>query len=134
MVAAPVSPLERQQLESLRGPQATYWHRIRFELVGREAARAGAARASSTSAPEPACSATGWPPTHPELAYSFEEPSDVLRDSLVRRFGDAAEVDPDAPIPDGTLVAMLDVLEHIADDAAALARALGADGARHARW
>ncbi len=42
MVAAPVSPLERQQLESLRGPQATYWHRIRFELVGREAARAGA--------------------------------------------------------------------------------------------
>ena len=43
MVAAPVSPLERQQLESLRGPQATYWHRIRFELVGREAARAGAA-------------------------------------------------------------------------------------------
>ena len=56
-----VSPLERQQLESLRGPQATYWHRIRFELVGREAARAGRA-ASSTSAPEPGCSGTGWRP------------------------------------------------------------------------
>ena len=44
----------------------------------------------------------------------------MLRDSLVRRFGEAAEVDPDTPISNGTLVAMLDVLEHIADDDAAL--------------
>ena len=74
-------------------PQATYWHRIRFELVGREAARAR--RRAILDLGAGAGLLGDWlATTHPELAYSFEETSDVLRDSLVRRFGDAGRGRP----------------------------------------
>lgn len=120
MVAAPVSPLERQQLESARAARATYWHRTRFELVRREAARRGARGVLDIGAGAGLLGA--WlAAERPGLRYQFEEPSPVLRDHLVARFGAPAELDPAAPIPPGTLVAMLDVLEHIDDDAAALA-------------
>ena len=133
MVAAPVSPLERQQLESLRAARATYWHRTRFELVGRRGRAPRRHARCSTSAPAPACSATGWPTERPELRYRFEETVAGAARPLVARFGAAAEVDPHAPIPAGTLVVMLDVLEHIEDDAAALAGAARPDGARRRR-
>ena len=121
MAAAPVSPLERQQLESARAARATYWHRVRFELVGREAMRLGATAVLDIGAGAGLLGV--WVAAHrPQLEYRFEETSPVLRDHLVARFGAGAESDRDAPVPARTLVAMLDVLEHIDDDAAALAR------------
>ena len=121
MAAAPVSPLERQQLESARAARATYWHRARFELVGREAMRLGATGVLDIGAGAGLLGV--WVAAHrPQLEYRFEETSPVLRDHLVARFGAAAESDRDAPVPTRTLVVMLDVLEHIDDDAAALAR------------
>ena len=121
MAAAPVSPLERQQLESARVARATYWHRARFELVGREAMRLGATGVLDIGAGAGLLGV--WVAAHrPQLEYRFEETSPVLRDHLVARFGVGAESDRDAPVPTRTLVVMLDVLEHIDDDAAALAR------------
>lgn len=120
MVAAPVSPLERQQLESARAARATYWHRVRFELVGREATRLGATGLLDVGAGAGLLGV--WIAAHrPELEYRFEETSPVLRDHLVARFGAAAGSDPDAPVPAQAMVALLDVLEHIDDDGAALA-------------
>jgi SAM-dependent methyltransferase len=119
-MAAPVSPLERQQLESARAARATYWHRVRFELVGREATALGATGVLDVGAG--AGLLGGWVAAHrPELEYRFEETSPVLRDHLVARFGAAGESDPDAPVPSSTMVVLLDVLEHIDDDAGALA-------------
>lgn len=119
MVAAPVSPLERQQLESARAATATYWHRARFELVAREAERLGVASLLDIGAG--AGLLGSWLAVQrPAWRYRFEETSTVLRDELVSRFGTAAASDRGALIPAGTMVAMLDVLEHIDDDRAAL--------------
>jgi hypothetical protein len=120
MVAAPVSPLERQQLESARAARATYWHRTRFELVGREATRLGATTVVDIGA---GAGLLGrWTREHrPDLEYRFEETSSILRDHLVEQFGSPAQSDHAQPIPSSALVAMLDVLEHIDDAAGALA-------------
>jgi hypothetical protein len=116
-----LSPLEHQQLESARAARATYWHRTRFELIAREAERHGATGLLDIGAG--AGLLGSWVAAHrPELMYRFEETSAVLREHLVARFGSPARSDPDAPIPTRTMVALLDVLEHIEEDAAALAR------------
>ena len=120
MVAAPVSPLERQQLRSVRAARPTYWHRTRFALLADQARRFGVTAIHDLGAG--AGLLGDWLAVEqPALTYRFEEPSPVLHDALVARFGAAAAVEPDEPIPAGTLVAMLDVLEHIEDDAGALA-------------
>jgi SAM-dependent methyltransferase len=116
-VAAP-SPLEHQQLEVAADP--TYWHRVRFELVIGEARRAGCRRVLDFGA------GSGMlgdyvHHNHRDLAYSFTETSPVLRARLVERFGPDAEAYPNDPIQAETVVAMLDVVEHIEDDVAALA-------------
>ena len=116
---AEVTPLERQQLESRRAARATYWHRIRFGLVAAEAGRRGLDRIVDLGA---GAGLLGeWLTVRrPSLEYAFSEPSPVLRGELLARFGAEREVGTDEPIAAGTLVAMLDVLEHIADDHAAL--------------
>src|SRR5918993_4430300 len=120
MVAAQVSPLERQQLESARAARATYWHRVRFELVGAEAARRHATGILDIGAGAGLLGA--WVGRErPALGYRFEETSPVLRQHLVDTFGATARSAGDAPIDAATLVTMLDVLEHIDDDGAALA-------------
>lgn len=120
MVAPPVSPLERQQIESGRAPTATYWHRARFELVAREAERLGATGLLDIGAGAGLLGV--WVADHrPTWPYRFEETSPVLREELVARFGPGAESDGGAPVPAGTMVALLDVLEHIDDDRTALA-------------
>ena len=74
MSAAPVSPLERQQLESARAARATYWHRARFELVGREAMRLGATGVLDIGAGAGLLGV--WVASHrPRLEYRFEETS-----------------------------------------------------------
>jgi hypothetical protein len=115
MVLATVTPLERQQIGILRPRGTTYWHRVRFELVAREASRLRLHRVADVGAG--AGLLGDWLATEtPRLAYTFSEPSAVLRDALVARFGDTAEIADGAPLAAGTLVVMLDVLEHIADD------------------
>ncbi len=119
MAVAEVTPLERQQLESRRAAQATYWHRIRFGLVAADADRLGLDRIVDFGA---GAGLLGeWLTVErPSVGYAFTEPSAVLRAELLARFGVDREVGADEPIVAGTLVAILDVLEHIADDHAAL--------------
>jgi hypothetical protein len=120
MAVAEVTPLERQQLDSRRAAKATYWHRIRFGLVAAETERLGLDRIVDLGAG--AGLLGDWLAVErPTLGYAFSEPSAVLRDGLLARFGAEHEVGADDPIAAGTMVAMLDVLEHIADDRAAIA-------------
>src|SRR4051794_22574248 len=105
MVVAPVTPLERQQLGILGPRGTTYWHRVRFELVAREAARSGLHRVAGLGAG--AGQLGDWLAVNrPELDYTFSERSELLRESLQARFGLAAEVADDARLPVGTMVVM----------------------------
>ena len=122
VVDAPVSPLEHQQIEVTRGAAQTYWHRVRFELVGRRGGRAcGAERgARHRRRLRPARRLAHGPPVRP--AYPFEEASPVLRDrARPAASAPTAEATPTRRSAGGTLVAMLDVLEHIEDDHGVLA-------------
>jgi SAM-dependent methyltransferase len=113
------TPLERQQL-LITGPDAeTFWHRVRFELVGKIADGMRASRVLDIGAG--AGLLGDWLLTHrPVTEYRYEETSDALDADLERRFGADRRGDHEDPISDSTLVALLDVLEHIEDDVAAL--------------
>ena len=56
----------------------------------------------------------------PDVAYRFEELSPLLDQQLTRRFGPERRSDPAAAITADTLVALLDVVEHIEHDVEAL--------------
>jgi hypothetical protein len=56
----------------------------------------------------------------PDVEYRFEELSPVLDEQLVRHFGADRRADPHGSIGSGTLVALLDVVEHIEHDVDAL--------------
>jgi hypothetical protein len=116
---AAVSPLERQQIEVTRSATMTYWHRVRFEQVAREAQAVQADRVLDIGAGSGLLGE--WITAHhPDLDYAFAESSPVLSAHLVARFGVGAVDDPGTPIPRGTVVALLDVIEHIDDDHAML--------------
>jgi SAM-dependent methyltransferase len=124
MSAGSVSPLEHQQLELAGAADMTYWHRVRFELVARHADAVGARRILDVGAGSGLLGA--WlRANRPGMPYGFTETSEVLRARLVGRFGQVAEAPPGAPIETATVVTLLDVLEHIDDDAAALAELHG---------
>lgn len=119
-MAEPMSPLERQQLDVASSHGMTYWHRVRFELLGRRLDAAGATRVLDIGAGSGLLG--DWLRSErPAVEYRFVESSSVLRDQLADRFGAGAEAHQDGPIPTGTLVALLDVVEHIDDDAGTLA-------------
>lgn len=119
-MSGPLSPLERQQL-GLEGVEAmTYWHRVRFELVARHADAVGATHVLDVGAGS-GLLGTWLGAERPALDYAFTELSDVLRARLVDRFGAASEAAADAPVEAGTVVTLLDVVEHIDDDLGALA-------------
>lgn len=114
------TPLERQQIQVTDPTQVTFWHRVRFELVARYAARVEARQVLDIGAGSGQLGE--WlVATHPDMSYRFEELSPLLDEQLTARFGTARRSSGVEPIPAGTLVALLDVLEHIDDDAAALA-------------
>jgi SAM-dependent methyltransferase len=113
------TPLERQQLKVTAPDAETFWHRVRFELVGQIADRTRASRVLDIGAGSGLLGA--WLQSHqPVLEYRYEETSPSLDAALEERFGASRRSEPEAAISSSTLVAMLDVLEHIDDDAAAL--------------
>lgn len=114
-----VTALERQQLRVVGDGASTFWHRVRFSLVGRVVRRVGATSLLDVGAGSGQLG--DWSRRHlPGVSYRFRETSAPLAQSLRERFGAEAEVPADQALADHCLVAMLDVLEHISDDAAAL--------------
>ncbi|MFP5487347.1 MAG: class I SAM-dependent methyltransferase [Acidimicrobiia bacterium] len=112
---APLTPLEQQQLDVT--PSPTFWHRVRFELV------AAHLRTRPTTAVLDVGAGSGLLGEHLRASgvrYRFTESSPALAASLVARFG-ASALDDGGPLTSDTVVTVLDVLEHVEDDAALLA-------------
>lgn len=113
------TPLERQQV-NVHEPQAsTFWHHVRFDIV--------AAAVTDSSAGHVVDFGAGsgmlgiWmSQRHPDIDYSYIELSPMLDAELERRFGAPARFPLDATIPRSSVVALLDVIEHIEDDAKVL--------------
>lgn len=114
-----VTPLEQQQLRVTGELGDTFWHRVRFRLVGRAAAASGATTVLDIGAGSGQLG--DWIAAHrSSLTYDFEELSPILDAALAQRFGADHRGAPGAPVPVTTLITMLDVLEHIEHDREAL--------------
>ncbi len=114
-----VTPLEQQQLLVAEEGGDSFWHRVRFGLALRAAQRLGADTVLDIGAGSGQLGV--WlARTTPSMGYRFEESSPVLDAALTARFGPDRRGHATAAIPATTLVVMLDVLEHIEDDVAAL--------------
>lgn len=115
-----VTALERQQLRVVGDGASTFWHRVRFALVGRVVRRAGATTLLDVGAGSGQLG--DWSRRHlPGVDYRFRETSAPLAASLRERFGADSEVPLGQAVDRSSVVALLDVLEHIDDDAGALA-------------
>lgn len=111
---APLTPLEQQQLHI--APRPTFWHRVRFELV------AAHIRTRPTTAVLDVGAGSGLLGDHlgpSGVRYRFSESSPALLAALSTRFG-ADSIDDGAPITSDTIVTLLDVIEHVEDDAGLL--------------
>jgi hypothetical protein len=112
-----VTPLERQQLLVVQ--RATFWHRVRFGFVRRALRRTGASTVVDIGAGSGVLGQ--WlRSARPDVEYRYAESSPHLAAGLRERFGSATEVRIGDPLPVRSVVAMLDVIEHIDDDIAAL--------------
>lgn len=113
------SLLERQQLLVSDPGTQTFWHWVRFDLVDCVAQRLGAdllvdiGAGSGMLGTWAAARASPW-------EYRYEELSPVLDARLADRFGPDARYDERARLPARSVAALLDVIEHIEDDRAAL--------------
>ena len=113
------SPLERQQVNVHTPAAHTFWHWVRFDVVASTVDLFGAAQVVDIGAGSGMLGL--WLETeHPDVGYRFDELSPLLDAELERRFGSSARFPADAEIPRNSVVAMLDVIEHIEDDRAAL--------------
>jgi hypothetical protein len=110
-----VTPLEHQQMRVAGETGDTFWHRVRFRLVHRAAARHHATTVLDIGAGSGQLGDWLARSSRP-LQYQFEEASPVLDTALAAHFGADHRGDPRALIPATTIVTMLDVLEHIEDD------------------
>jgi Methyltransferase domain len=111
--------LERQQILVVDPRQQTFWHRVRYELVAAVGDQCAATRLLDIGAG--AGGLGDWAIAHrPHIEYRFAELSPVLDRTLIERFGEQRRTAPSDPIPAGTVVVMLDVLEHIDDETEAL--------------
>lgn len=113
--------LERQQL-NVQDPSAhTFWHWVRFDIVAETARTTHADRVLDIGAGSGMLG--DWMAANlTDVTYRFEELSPVLDAALAQRFGAEARHDVTAPIGADTVVAMLDVVEHIEDDVAVMTR------------
>ena len=113
------TPLERQQLD-LADPSAhTFWHWVRFAIVADVADTQGATQVADIGAGS-GMLGDRLAETHPHLTYRFDELSPALDQALGARWGDNARIADDETIGTDSVAAMLDVIEHIEDDVAAL--------------
>ncbi|MFT5977831.1 MAG: hypothetical protein ACI9AO_000673 [Ilumatobacter sp.] len=111
-VAEPTS-LERQQLAIGDSSRHTFWHWVRFDVVAGVSTRAGVDTVVDIGAGSGMLG--DWlREHHPGINYRFEELSLTLDAALGDQFGAAARHSPDTPIR-GSVVTMLDVIEHIDD-------------------
>ncbi len=112
--------LERQQLNIVDPSAHTFWHWVRFDVVAEVARENQASQVVDIGAGSGMLG--DWMATHlGDVTYRFEELSPTLDAALVEHFGADARHDSDQPIAGDTIVTMLDVVEHIDDDHAALA-------------
>jgi hypothetical protein len=120
VTGASMTPLERQQLDLVDPTAHTFWHWVRFDLV------VDVARATGASSIVDIGAGSGMlgdhlRTRHPDLDYRFDELSPALDDQLEQHFGAAARFGRTERITTRSVAAMLDVIEHIDDDVAALA-------------
>jgi hypothetical protein len=112
--------LERQQLHVNAPAAHTFWHWVRFALVVDAAHTRDADEIVDLGAGSGMLG--DWMSSEaPDLRYRFSELSETLDGALGDQFGDEARYPPDGSVPSSTMIAMLDVLEHIEDDREALA-------------
>jgi hypothetical protein len=112
------TPLERQQLKVQDPAAHTFWHWVRFDIVAETARARRATRVLDIGAGSGMLG--DWMATRmPGVRYQFEELSPVLDAALASHFGADAR-NTTAPIDADTVVAMLDVVEHIEDDLAVM--------------
>lgn len=111
---AQLTPLEQQQLNV--APTPTFWHRVRFELVEAHL------RTRPTTAVLDVGAGSGLLGEHLRrtgVRYRFTEESAALAAALVERFGETAR-DDGGPLTSDVVVTVLDVIEHVDDDASLL--------------
>lgn len=111
---APLTPLEQQQLHV--APLPTFWHRVRFELVEAHL------RTRPTTAVLDVGAGSGLLGEHLRptgVRYRFSEESPALAEALTARFGSSAR-DDGGVLTSDMVVTVLDVIEHVEDDAALL--------------
>lgn len=118
MVDGP-TPLERQQLDLVDPSAHTFWHWVRFAIVAGVAEQHGARTVADIGAGS-GMLGDRLAHTHPHLCYRFDELSPALDAALSERWGDESRIGPEETIGADIVVAMLDVIEHIEDDVAAL--------------
>ena len=118
MTADP-TPLERQQLELVDPSAHTFWHWVRFAIVADVAERSAATAIADIGAGS-GMLGDRLGETHPHLTYRFDELSPALDAALAERWGADRRIEANATIGTDSVAAMLDVIEHIEDDVAAL--------------
>ncbi len=118
MTAEP-TPLERQQLDLVDSSAHTFWHWVRFAIVADVAEAHGASQVADIGAGS-GMLGDRLAQTHPHLAYRFDELSPALDEALTVRWGADARIAGGEMIGTDSVAAMLDVIEHIEDDVAAL--------------
>jgi hypothetical protein len=113
------SPLERQQVKVTDVGAQTFWHWVRFDVVADAVVRSHARQVVDIGAGSGMLG--DWLAIRqPGVQYRFDELSPLLDASLAARFGPSARYPSDAEIPPSAVVTLLDVIEHIEDDSAAL--------------
>ena len=119
VASASMTPLEQQQLDLVDPTAHTFWHWVRFDIVVAAAERRRATTVVDVGA------GSGMLGDylrihHPHLTYRFDELSPALDRKLAAHFGASSRFGADERIGADGVAAMLDVIEHIEDDRAAL--------------